>query len=52
MKKKPGTGADRANLVWCTSLTPDARAAAELRFRMSLEVSLGGPDQVRLSLEP
>jgi len=51
MKKQPGTGHYLVKLVECPSLGPDERAAAELRFRMSLEFSLGGPDQVLPSLQ-
>lgn len=51
MKKRPDTGHYQVKLVECTSLSPDERAAAELRFRMSLEFSLGGPDQVLPSLQ-
>lgn len=48
---KPTDGHYQVKLVECPSLSPDERAAAELRFRMSLEFSLGGPDQVRPSLQ-
>lgn len=51
MKKQAGTGHYQVKLVECPSLNPDERAAAELRFRMSLEFSLGGPDQVLPSLQ-
>lgn len=51
MNKQPGTGHYQVHLVECPSLNPDERAAAELRFRMSLEFSLGGPDQVLPSLQ-
>ncbi|MDI1273679.1 hypothetical protein [Polaromonas sp.] len=51
MNKQAGTGHYQVNLVECPSLSPDERAAAELRFRMSLEFSLGGPDQVLPSLQ-
>lgn len=51
MNKPTGAGHYRINLVECPSLSPDERAAAELRFRMSLEFSLGGPDQVLPSLQ-
>lgn len=48
----PGdAGHYRINLVECPNLNPGERAAAELRFRMSLEFSLGGPDQVLPSLQ-
>jgi len=50
MNKQP-TGHYQVKLVECPSLSPDERAAAELRFRMSLEFSLGGPDQVLPSLQ-
>ncbi|MDI1268648.1 MAG: hypothetical protein PSV40_06040 [Polaromonas sp.] len=51
MNKQPGTGHYQVKLVECPSLSPDERAASELRFRMSLEFSLGGPDQVLPSLQ-
>lgn len=51
MNKPPGAGHYQINLVACPGLNPDERAAAELRFRMSLEFSLGGPDQVLPSLQ-
>ncbi len=51
MNTPSGAGHYRINLVECPMLTPDERAAAELRFRMSLEFSLGGPDQVLPSLQ-
>jgi len=51
MNKPADAGHYRINLVECPSLSPDERAAAELRFRMSLEFSLGGPDQVLPSLQ-
>lgn len=38
-------------LVQASQLTADQRAACELRFRMSLEFSLGGPDMVLPSLQ-
>ena len=50
MNKHPA-GHYQVKLVECPSLSPDERAAAELRFRMSLEFSLGGPDQVLPSLQ-
>jgi len=50
MNKQPA-GHYQVKLVECPSLSPDERAAAELRFRMSLEFSLGGPDQVLPSLQ-
>jgi hypothetical protein len=48
---KQAAGHYQVKLVECPSLSPDERAAAELRFRMSLEFSLGGPDQVLPSLQ-
>jgi hypothetical protein len=51
MNKPTDAGHYRINLVECPILSPDERAAAELRFRMSLEFSLGGPDQVLPSLQ-
>lgn len=51
MNKPTDTGHYRINLVECPHLSPDERAAAELRFRMSLEFSLGGTDQVLPSLQ-
>ncbi|MDO9405783.1 MAG: hypothetical protein Q7T87_17260 [Polaromonas sp.] len=38
-------------LVDASSLTPDQRAAAELRFRMALEFALGGPEMVLPTLQ-
>lgn len=51
MNKPSATGHYLINLVECAHLSPDERAAAELRFRMSLEFSLGGPDQVLPTLQ-
>ena len=51
MNKATDTGHYQVKLVECPSLSPDERTAAELRFRMSLEFSLGGPDQVLPSLQ-
>jgi len=51
MNKPSATSHYLINLVECTLLSPDERAAAELRFRMSLEFSLGGPDQVLPTLQ-
>jgi hypothetical protein len=39
------------NMVDANSLSADARAAAELRFRMALEFALGGPEYVLPSLQ-
>jgi hypothetical protein len=38
-------------LVDNSDLSPDQRAAAELRFRMALEFALGGPEYVLPSLQ-
>ena len=38
-------------LVENSILSPDQRAAAELRFRMALEFALGGPEYVLPSLQ-
>ena len=38
-------------LVEDSGLSPDQRAAAELRFRMALEFALGGPEYVLPSLQ-
>ena len=38
-------------LVDSSDLSPDQRAAAELRFRMALEFALGGPEYVLPSLQ-
>ncbi len=38
-------------LVEDSILSPDQRAAAELRFRMALEFALGGPEYVLPSLQ-
>jgi len=38
-------------LVDCSDLSADQRAAAELRFRMALEFALGGPEYVLPSLQ-
>ncbi|MDI1342168.1 hypothetical protein [Polaromonas sp.] len=51
MNKPSGPGHYEVKLVDCPRLSPDERGAAELRFRMSLEFSLGGPDQVLPSLQ-
>ena len=44
-------GQYKVNLVECPTLTPDQRAAAELRFRMALEFAVGGPEYVLPSLQ-
>ena len=44
-------GSYTVKLVECPSLTNDQRAAAELRFRMALEFTLGGPELVLPSLQ-
>lgn len=47
----PAQALYKVNLVECPTLSPEQRAAAELRFRMALEFALGGPEYVLPSLQ-
>lgn len=49
--RAPAPNPYQVSLIDAVTLNADERAAAELRFRLSIEFSLGGPDNVLPALQ-